>query len=219
VQGKSPNLKKCDQIRVAGSNHTVTDLIRFVQENAMILMSEELRAWGYTVTSHYTHPPRSVVMQVHLSGRADFTETTPGDPIFRGTAFFTSFIAAGVETDLMVAPHFGASQFRAVNLSEVRAELIAENCGVTAVATQFSVLAALPPGDSLDAAFQTRTVAFVNPANGTTRYQHIVKIFAGGRSVSEQEAVDTARRNAGRFSLDLAHLAMKITTDGAEAAP
>ena len=89
-------------------------------------------------------------MQVHLSGRADFTETTPGDPMFRGTAFFTSFIAAGVETDLMAAPHFGAAQFRADNLSEVRAELIAENCGVTAVATQFSVLAALPPGDSVE---------------------------------------------------------------------
>ena len=87
-------------------------------------------------------------MQVHLSGRADFTETTPGDPMFRGTAFFTSFIAAGVETDLMAAPRFGASQFRADNLTEVRAELIAENCGVTAVATQFSVLPTLPHGDS-----------------------------------------------------------------------
>ena len=184
----------------------------------MILMSEELRAWDYTMTSHYTHPPRSVVMQVHLSGRADFTETTPGNPIFRGIAFFTSFIAAGVETDLMAAPHFGASQFRADNLSEVRAELIAQNCGVTAIATQFGLLATLPHGDSVDAAFQARTVTFVDPTNGTTRYQHIVKVIAGGRSVSEQEAVDTARSNARRFSLDLADLEMKITTDGAIAA-
>ncbi len=183
----------------------------------MIIMSEELRAWGNTVTSHYTHPPRSVVMQVHLSGRADFTQTTPGDPMFRGVAFFTSFIAAGVETDLMAAPRFGASQFRADNLTEVRAELIAENCGVTAVATQFSLLPTMPRGDFIDAAFQGRTVTFVNPANGTTRYQHIVKLFAGGRSVSEQEAVDTARSNASRFSLDITHLEMKITTDGAKA--
>jgi len=182
----------------------------------MIVMSEELRAFGYTVTSHYTHPPRSVVMQVHLSGRADFTQTTPGDPVFRGIAFFSSFIAAGVETDLMAAPRFGASQFRADNVTEVRAELIAENCGVTAIATQFSLRAALPHGDSIDAAFQSRTVTFVNPANGTTRYQHIVKVFAGGRSVSEQEAVDTARSNASRLSLDIAHLEMKITTDGAK---
>lgn len=70
----------------------------------MILMSEELRAWSNTVTAHYTHPPRSVVNQVHLSGRADFTQTTPGDPVFRGVAFFTSFIAGGAETDLMAAP-------------------------------------------------------------------------------------------------------------------
>ena len=64
----------------------------------MILMSEELRAWGNVVTAHYTHPPHSVVSQVHLSGRADFTQATPGDPVFRGVAFFTSFIAGGAGT-------------------------------------------------------------------------------------------------------------------------
>jgi hypothetical protein len=177
----------------------------------MIWMSEELRAWGNTVTAHYTHPPRSVVMQIHSSGRADFTQTTPGDPVFRGVAFFTSFIAGGVETDLMAAPRFGASQFRADNVNEVRAEMIAENCGVTAVISQFNVLATMPPGDSIDATSQTRTVTFNDPANGTTKYQHIVKVFAGGRSVSEQEAIDTARSNASRFGLDIAHLQMKVT--------
>lgn len=184
----------------------------------MILMSDEIRAWGYTATTHYTHPPRSVVMQVGLSGRADFTQTDPGDPVFRGVAFFTSFTAGGVETDLMAAPLFGAAQFRADNLTEVRGQLIAENCGVNAVVTQFNRLATVSSSDSVDAAVQSRTVAFLNPANGVIRYKHIVKVLAGGRPVSEQEAVDTARSNAGRFSLDITGLQMKITTDDENAA-
>jgi hypothetical protein len=179
----------------------------------MILLTDEMRASGYTTTTHYTHPPRSVVMQVGLSGRADFTQTDPGAPILRGFAFFTSFIAAGVETDLMAAPLFGASQFRANDLTEVHAQLIAENCGARAVVTQFNRLATMPANDSVDAAVQFRTVAFRNPANSTIKYKHIVKVFAGGRMVSEQEAVNTARSNAKLFSVDIEGLQMKVTTD------
>jgi hypothetical protein len=128
---------------------------------------------------------------------------------------FTGFTAGGVDTDLTAAPHYGASQFRADGVTEVRAEMIAENCGVNAVVSQFTAGATISPGDSIDAASQTRSVIFILPANGTTKYQHIVKVFAGGRSVSEQEAVDTARSNASRFGLDLTALQMKITTDAA----
>jgi hypothetical protein len=219
VAGIASNQKSMINFMSDGRKAGSTCRTRFMQESTMILMSEELRAWGNVVTAHYAHPPRSVVSQIHLSGRADFTQTTAGDPVFRGVAFFTSFIAGGVETDLMAAPRFGASQFRADNLTEVRAEMIAENCGVTAIVTQFNVLATTSPGDSIDAVSQTRTVTFVLPANGTTRYQHIVKVFAGGRSVSEQEAIDTARSNASRLAVDLTGLQMKITTDAAIAAP
>jgi hypothetical protein len=184
----------------------------------MILMSDEMRAWGYTTTTLYTHPPRSVVMQISLSGRADFTQTEPGDPVLRGFAFFSSFIAGGVRTDLMAAPLFGAAQFRADNLTEVSAELIAENCGANAVVIQFNRLPTMPPNDSVDAAVQSRTVAFLNPANGTIKYKHVVKVFAGGRAVSEQEAIDTAKSNAALFSVDIAGLEMKVTTDDENAA-
>ena len=178
----------------------------------MILMSEELRAWGNIVTAHFTHPPRSVVGQIHLSGRADFTQTAPGDPVFRGVAFFTGFTSGGVDTDLTAAPHYGASQFKADGVTEVRAEMIAENCGVNAVVSEFNAGAVTSPGDSIDAPSQTRTVTFVLPANGTTQYQHIVRVFAGGRSVSEQEAIDSARSNANRLAVDLSGLQMKVTT-------
>lgn len=184
----------------------------------MILMSDEMRAWGYIATTLYTHPPRSVVVQISLSGRADFTQIDPGDPMLKGVAFFSSFIAGGVETDLMAAPLFGAAQFRADNLTEVSAQLIAENCGASAVVTQFNRLATMPSNDSVDAAVQSRTVAFLNPANGTIKYKHIVKVFAGGRTVGEQEAVDTAKSNAARFAVNIAGLEMKITTDDANAA-
>jgi hypothetical protein len=192
--------------------------LRGAKESAMILLTDEVRAWGHTATMHYTHPPRSVVMQVSLSARADFTETAPGDPMFRGVVFFSGFMAGGVETDLMAAPLFGAAQFRADNLTEVRGELIAENCGVRATVTQFNRLAAAASSDSVDAAVQSRTVSFLNPTNGAIKYKHIVKMFAGGRAVSEQEAVDTARSNAGRFFLDLTALEMKITADDDNAA-
>jgi hypothetical protein len=184
----------------------------------MILMSDEMRAWGYIATTLYTHPPRSVVMQISLSGRADFTKIDPGDPMLRGVGFFSSFIAAGVETDLMAAPLYGAAQFRANNLTEVSAELFAENCGANAIVTQFNRLATMPSNDSVDAAVQSMTVAFLSPANGTIKYKHVVKMFAGGRTVSEQEAIDTAKSNAARLAVNIAGLEMKITTDDANAA-
>jgi hypothetical protein len=177
----------------------------------MILLTDEMRASGFTTTTHYTHPPRSVVMQIALSGRADYTQTAPGDPVLRGFAFFTSFIAAGVETDLTAAPLYGAGQFRADAVTEVRAQLIAQNCGTTAVVTQFNRLATMPANDSVDAAVQFRTVAFRSPANNTIKYKHIVKVFAGGRTVSEQEAIDSARSNAKQLSVDITGLQMKVT--------
>jgi hypothetical protein len=184
----------------------------------MILLTDEMRAWGYTVTTLYTHLPRTVVMQISLNGRADFTQIDPGDRTLRGVAFFSSFIAGGVKTDLMAAPLFGATQFRADNLTEVSGQLIAQNCGAGAVVTQFNRLATMPANDSVDAAVQSRTVAFVSPANGTIKYKHVVKVFAGGRAVSEQEAIATAKSNAALLSVDIAGLEMKITTDDANAA-
>ncbi len=143
----------------------------------MIMLTDEIHAWGHIATIHYTHPPRSVVMQASLAGRVDFTTTGA----FRGIVFFTSFIAGGVETDLMAPPIFGASQFRANDLSEVRGRLMADLCGARAVISQFNRVATMPTADSVDAAAESRMVAFHRPGNGTIAYKHIVKVFAGGR--------------------------------------
>jgi hypothetical protein len=175
----------------------------------MIMLTDEIHAWGHIATIHYTHPPRSVVMQASLAGRVDFTTTGA----FRGIVFFTSFIAGGVETDLMAPPIFGASQFRANDLSEVRGRLMADLCGARAVISQFNRVATMSTADSVDAAAESRMVAFHRPGNGTIAYKHIVKVFAGGRTVSEQEAIDMARSNATGFFLDVDQLEMKVTTN------
>jgi hypothetical protein len=91
--------------------------------------------------------------------------------------------------------------------------LLVDNCGASAVISQFhrapSVAAA--PDDSAE----TRIVAFHRPSNDTIAYKHAVKTYAGGRSVSEREAIETARANATAFSLDLSALEMKVTIEPA----
>lgn len=56
-------------------------------------------------------------------------------------------------------------------------------------------------------------VSFHRPENGTIAYSHTVKVFAGGRAVSEEEAVSQATTNAKSFGLDPATLIMKVTTE------
>ena len=53
--------------------------------------------------------------------------------------------------------------------------------------------------------------------NGTTAYAHTVKVYAGGRDVSEAEAVQTAIAGLRPLGLDPADLIMKVTTDAAKA--
>src|SRR5262249_60142480 len=98
-------------------------------------------------------------MQASLGGRVDFTTTGA----FRGIVFFTSFIAGGVETDLTAPPIFGASQFRANDVTEVRGELIADLCGARAVINQFNRLATLSTTDCVDAPVNSTLVAFHRP--------------------------------------------------------
>ena len=181
----------------------------------MILMGEELRAWGQSSPDRALYASAAFRRQPGSSERQGrLHPDDAGRSGFQRIAFFTGFTAGGAGTDLTAAPYYGASQFRADGVTEVRAEMIAENCGVNAVVSQFNVGATTSPGDSIDAAFQTRTITFVLPANGTTQYQHIVKVFAGGRAVSEQEAVVTPRAAApADLAVDLTGLQMKITTD------
>src|SRR4026208_1746602 len=78
-------------------------------EVTMILLADEIETWGYSSTVHYTHAPRSVVMQIYLAGRMDFTEIDRQQRIVRANALFTKIIARGIETDLLTLPHIMAN--------------------------------------------------------------------------------------------------------------
>ena len=63
-----------------------------------------------------------------------------------------------------------------------------------------------------------RRVSFHRPSNGTTAYAHTAKVYAGGRDITEGEALATARAALPSQGLDEANLIMKVTTDVALAA-
>ncbi len=178
-------------------------------EGDMLSIIDEMRAWGHTETVHYTHAAQSVAMQIALSSRADFTEIDPRSRIFRAAAFFMSYVRAGAEVNLLAEPHFGASQFNATGVTEVRCQLIADNCGARAVVSQFHLAPSAAAGLAIPEL--SRTVAFLHPGNGTVAYRHVVKMLAGGLRVSEQEAIEVAKHNASSFGIDVSTLTMNVS--------
>ena len=85
-----------------------------------------------------------------------------------------------------------------------------------AVVNQFDTTGSFtgPPEEPIS----VRRVSFHRPSNGTTAYAHTAKVYAGGRDISESEAVATARAALPSQGLDEANLIMKVTTDVALAA-
>jgi hypothetical protein len=180
----------------------------------MLLFAEQVNAWGNTTTVHFTHPPRNVMMQFVLAGRADFTEIPPSNPIIRAMALFRSVVTNGALFDMSGAPLNSPSLFSTNAVSEIKGELIANNCGARAIATQYQTSpTAPPPIFTTDA--DTLVMAFHNPHNGVIKLKHIVKMFAGGRAVSETEALRDAQANAQRLHIDLSALQLKVTSDSA----
>ncbi|MCI0359364.1 MAG: hypothetical protein L0211_12875 [Planctomycetaceae bacterium] len=73
-----------------------------------------------------------------------------------------------------------------------------------------------PPG-LIEEAADFKAVAVYEPSAGKIVHMHIVKVFEGGRAVSEQEAVETAHREAKRLGHDIAKLRTKVSTDSKHA--
>lgn len=179
----------------------------------MVQMSDQVSVWGYIETVHYTHPARAVVMQVMLSARSDFTD--PPGP-YAAVATFTRAIDGGNRIDLLAAPLFGAATFTGSQLTEMHLRVMGVNCGVRAVVNQLGTAGS--GADAGAATFDFKRVSFHRPENGTTAYAHTVKVYAGGRAVSDDEAIDLATANAEHFGLDPTTLVMKLTTDVTRAA-
>ena len=177
----------------------------------MVSLSDHLQAVGATLTFHYTHPSRSVAMQIALSARLDFTDPSPAY-FMRASAFFTGYVANGAPVDLMMSGHGAPPQFRASGVTEVSGELIADNCNIVVVVTQFEQAA----GAGLDfapAQVAVTTVTFARRPGGPPVYTHCVKAWPGGRVVSEGEATETARAKAQAFGIDLTATVMTVKTD------
>jgi hypothetical protein len=95
---------------------------------------DQVSAWNYTQSMHYTFPSISAIVQVSLSSRADYTDFAV--PVSTGSAVFTVFTTADGGTTSLIDTGL-VSTFRANNLIEVRGLLMAENCYTEAIVNVF----------------------------------------------------------------------------------
>ncbi len=171
----------------------------------MIVLTDTVQTWGYSATVHYSHPSRAVVAQSALALHMEFNSNLGPNPMFRSYGLIRTAVVGGA-TITVNGPTLVAS-----DLTELHFELITDNGASVAVVNQFDTTGTFtgPP----QTATSVRRVAFLRRSNGTTAYAHTTKVFAGGRDISEREAVDTATSTLATLGLNPAELDMQITTD------
>jgi hypothetical protein len=176
----------------------------------MIVLTDHVHTWGCSATVHYSHAPHSVVAQATLALHLEFNSNLPLSPMFRSYAFFQNAVVDGA------AIVVNGPSIVATGLTEMQFELISDNGAAVAVVNQFDTTGSFagPPA----AATSVRTVSFHRPSNGTTAYAHTTKVYAGGRDITKDEAVETAMHRLAALGLDPAHLIMKVTADAAHTA-
>jgi hypothetical protein len=171
----------------------------------MIVLADTVQTWGYSATVHYSHAARSVVAQSTLAAHMQFNVDLGPKPLFRSYGLFRTAVVDGQPVTV------NGPCFVAAGVTEVLFELITDNGASVGVVNQFDTtgsFAGLPKE-----AISVRKVSFHRPSNGTTAYAHTTKVYAGGREISEHEAVETATAALKPLGLDPADLIMKVTTD------
>ncbi|MFV8052063.1 hypothetical protein [Mycobacterium sp. 48b] len=174
----------------------------------MIVLTDTVQTWGHSATVHYSHAPRSIVAQSTLALHMEFNVDLPPKPIFRSFGFFRTAVVNG-STVTVNGPTLVAT-----GVTEVNFELLTDNGASASVVTQFDTTGSVTGAPQ--EAVTVRRVSFHRPVNGTTAFAHTVKVYAGGRDISEQEAVETAVANLKSRGLDPADLVMKVTADADE---
>lgn len=171
----------------------------------MIVLTDTVRTWGHTATVHYSHAPRSVVVQASLALHMEFNVGLPQEPIFRSYGFFRTAVVGGSIITV------NGPSLVAVGVTELHFELLTDNGASAAVVNQFDTTGSVtgPPQEAIS----VRRVSFHRPVNGTTAFAHTVKVYAGGRDIGEHEAVETAIAKLTSRGLDPADLIMKVTAD------
>jgi hypothetical protein len=177
---------------------------------AMIVLTDHVHTWGCSATVHYSHAPHSVVAQSTLALHLEFNSNLPPHPMFRSYALFRTAVIGGAAITV------NGPSFVATDVTEMQFELISDNGAAVAVVNQFDTTGSFagPPKE----ASGVRGVSFHHPSNGTTAYVHTTKVYAGGRDITEAEAVQTAIAGLSALGLDPADLIMKVTTDAARVA-
>ena len=175
----------------------------------MIVLTDTVQTWGYSATVHYSHAPHSVVAQSTLALHMEFNVDLGPNPLFRSYALFRTATVDG-QTVTVNGPCLVAA-----GVTEMHFELITDNGASAAVVNQFDTTGSFagPPKEAIS----VRKVSFHRPSNGTTAYAHTAKVYAGGRDISEHEAVETATATLKSLGLDPAELIMKVTTDAERA--
>jgi hypothetical protein len=176
----------------------------------MIVLTDKVQTWGYSGTVHYSHAPHTVVAQSTLALHLEFNANVGPHPTYRSYALLRTAVVGGATVTV------NGPSLVATGLTELHVELITDNGAAVAVVNQFDTTGAFtgPPREPTS----VRMVSFHRPSNGTTAYAHTAKVYAGGRDISEREAIDTAVAGLRPIGLDPADLVMKVTTDAALAA-
>jgi hypothetical protein len=176
---------------------------------AMIVLTDTVNTWGYSATVHYSHAPHTVIAQSTLALHMEFNANIGPNPTFRSYALIRTAIVGGATVTV------NGPCLVATSVTEVHVELISDNGAAVGVVNQFDTTGASagPPKEPSS----VRMVSFHRPSNGTTAYAHTAKVYAGGRDITEQEAIDTAIAGLRALGLDPADLVMKVTTDAARA--
>lgn len=95
---------------------------------------DQVQAWNYTQSLHYTSAPISAIVQVSLSARYDYDGWAV--PVSTANAVFTEFTTAdGRLTNLLETGL--ASTFRANQLVDVKGLVMAQNCYTEAIVNYF----------------------------------------------------------------------------------
>jgi hypothetical protein len=175
----------------------------------MIVLTDTVNTWGYSATVHYSHAPHTVVAQSTLALHMEFNANIGPSPTFRSYALIRKAVVGGATVTV------NGPCLVATGVTELHFELISDNGAAVALVNQFDTTGAV--AGTPQEPTSVRMVSFHRPSNGTTAYAHTAKVYAGGRDISEQEAVDTAIAGLKALGLDPADLVMKVTTDAAQA--
>jgi hypothetical protein len=171
----------------------------------VIVLTDTVQTWGYSATVHYSHVSRAVVAQSALALHMEFNSNVGPNPIYRSYGLIRTAVVGG-STITVNGPTLVAT-----DLTELHVELITDNGASVAVVNQFDTTGTFVGAPQV--ATSVRRVAFIRRSNGTTAYAHSTKVFAGGRDISEREAVDFATSNLATLGVNSADVDMQITTD------